>query len=91
MARWRPSARIRSHDLIENMHRLDYLASDKSRSLRSSGRRSPRTARCPTLREIAEQTELGSIDSVHYHLRRLEETGVIVREPWQPRSIRLAR
>ncbi|MFG3065262.1 winged helix-turn-helix transcriptional regulator [Streptomyces sp. NPDC048231] len=64
---------------------------DKSRSSRSSGRRSPSTTRCPTLREIAEQTRLGSTSSVHYHLRRLEEKGIIVRESWQPSSIHLAR
>ncbi|WP_330336828.1 LexA family protein [Streptomyces sp. NBC_00557] len=45
----------------------------------------------PTLREIGEQVGLGSIGSVHYHLKQLEKKGVIVRECWQPRSIRLAR
>ncbi|MEU7967332.1 helix-turn-helix domain-containing protein [Streptomyces sp. NPDC049097] len=43
----------------------------------------------PTLGEIVERAGLGSIGSVHYHLTQLEKKGVIVREPWQPRSIRL--
>jgi SOS-response transcriptional repressor LexA len=38
------------------------------------------------LREIGEQVGLDSIGSVHYHLNRLEEKGIIVREPWQPRN-----
>ncbi|MGW7671472.1 LexA family protein [Streptomyces sp. NPDC054775] len=41
----------------------------------------------PTLREIAGRAGLGSIGSVH--LTQLDKKGVIVREPWQPRSIRL--
>ncbi|MFE1854115.1 hypothetical protein [Streptomyces sp. NPDC059489] len=43
----------------------------------------------PILREIVERAGLGSIGSVQYYLTQLEKNGVIVREPWQPHSVRL--
>ncbi|MGW3208662.1 LexA family protein [Streptomyces sp. NPDC001135] len=55
------------------------------------GRRSPSTARDACCAEIGDRVGLRGIGSVHYHLRKLEEKGVVVREPWQPCSIRLTR
>jgi len=43
----------------------------------------------PTVREIGEATSLSSTSTVHGHLSRLEENGLIVRDPAKPRAIEL--
>lgn len=43
----------------------------------------------PTVREIGKAVGLHSSCSVHYHLRRLEEKGLIRRKPAKPRAIEL--
>lgn len=43
----------------------------------------------PTIREIGDAVGLNSASSVHRHLRRLEDLGIIERDPSSPRSIRL--
>jgi repressor LexA len=43
----------------------------------------------PTVREIGEAVGLASSCSVHYHLRKLEEKGLIRRIPSKPRAIEL--
>ncbi|MEU6367342.1 hypothetical protein ABZ876_16790 [Streptomyces sp. NPDC046931] len=40
---------------------------------------------------LVERTNLGSIGSVHHHLKQLKRKGILVREHWQPRGMRLAR
>ncbi|MEN3202227.1 MAG: FaeA/PapI family transcriptional regulator [Atribacterota bacterium] len=43
----------------------------------------------PTVREIGKAVGLHSSCSVHYHLRKLEEKGLIRRKPAKPRAIEL--
>jgi len=43
----------------------------------------------PTVREIGTATSLSSTSTVHGHLSRLEENGLIVRDPSKPRAIEL--
>ncbi|MGW0993546.1 LexA family protein [Streptomyces sp. NPDC002523] len=73
------------------MHRVAYLSKRQQQIVACIREAIAEHGEGPTLREIGEQVGLGSIGSVHYHLRQLEKKGVIVREPWQPRSIRLTR
>lgn len=43
----------------------------------------------PSLEEIAEHFKLSSLSTVHYHLSRLEQEGLISRYDFLPRSIRI--
>lgn len=43
----------------------------------------------PTIREIGKAVGLHSSCSVHYHLKKLEEKGLIRRKPAKPRAIEL--
>lgn len=45
----------------------------------------------PTVREICERTGLRSTSTVHHHLRRLEELGLIVRGSRQSRATSVGR
>ncbi|MGV4984494.1 LexA family protein [Streptomyces sp. NRAIS4] len=73
------------------MHQVGYLSKRQREIVQCIREAIVEHGEGPTLREIAEQVGLGSIGSVHYHLKQLEKKGVIVREPWQPRSIRLTQ
>jgi repressor LexA len=42
----------------------------------------------PSLREVAGEVGLASASSVHPHVVRLEERGLIERRPGQPRTVR---
>jgi len=42
----------------------------------------------PTVRDLSDQVGR-STSTVHYHLTRLQDLGVIEREPWTARSIRI--
>jgi repressor LexA len=42
----------------------------------------------PSLREVASEVGLASASSVHPHVVRLEEYGLIERRPRQPRTVR---
>jgi repressor LexA len=42
----------------------------------------------PSLREVASEVGLASASSVHHHVVRLEEHGLIERRPRQPRTVR---
>lgn len=50
-----------------------------------------RAGHSPSMREIADGAGLASVSSVSYQLSRLEEQGVITREPRRPRTIKLRR
>lgn len=50
-----------------------------------------RDGHSPSMREIADGAGLASVSSVSYQLSRLEEQGVISREPRCPRTIKLRR
>ena len=45
----------------------------------------------PTVRELCEDTGLGSTATVHYHLRRLAQEGRILMDPGKKRAISLPR
>jgi repressor LexA len=42
----------------------------------------------PSLREVASEVGLASTSSVHHHVVRLEQRGLIDRRPGQPRTVR---
>jgi repressor LexA len=42
----------------------------------------------PSLREVAGEVGLKSTSSVHHHVVRLEERGLVERRPRQPRTVR---
>jgi repressor LexA len=42
----------------------------------------------PSLREVASEVGLASTSSVHHHVVRLEQRGLIERRPGQPRTVR---
>jgi repressor LexA len=45
----------------------------------------------PSLREVASEVGLASTSSVHHHVVRLEQRGLIERRPGQPRTVRRSR
>lgn len=45
----------------------------------------------PTVREIGEAIHLSSTSTVHGHLSRLEQNGMILRDPTKPRAIELTQ
>lgn len=45
----------------------------------------------PTLKEIGAAVGLASVNTVHYHLRRLEAAGVLEREYGLHRGLRLVK
>lgn len=44
----------------------------------------------PTIRDLTQETGYASTSTVHYHVSRLEDLGVVERDPGTARSIRLA-
>jgi repressor LexA len=42
----------------------------------------------PSLREVASEVGLASASSVHHHVVKLTERGLIERRPGQPRTVR---
>jgi repressor LexA len=45
----------------------------------------------PSLREVASEVGLASTSSVHHHVVRLEQRGLIERRPGHPRTVRRSR
>jgi repressor LexA len=72
------------------MRRVDYLTPRQETILHVIRQAITDEGVAPTVAEIAERVGLRSWSSVHYQLRELEAKGAIVREPHQPRGIRLA-
>ncbi|WP_282083948.1 LexA family protein [Streptomyces tendae] len=72
------------------MRRVDYLTPRQERILHVIRQAITDEGVAPTVAEIADRVGLRSWSSVHYQLRELETKGAIVREPHQPRGIRLA-
>ncbi|MGW5258915.1 LexA family protein [Streptomyces sp. NPDC004012] len=72
-------------------HRIEHLTEQQERIVRYIRERITDTGEAPTVREIGRHIGLSSVSAVHYQLRQCEEKGAIVREPWHPRGIRLAR
>ena len=72
------------------MHRVDYLTDIQERILRCIRESIADRGEAPTVAEIGAEVGLSSRSSVHYQLRELEAKNAIVREPGQPRGIRLA-
>lgn len=72
------------------MRRVDYLTPRQEKILHVIREAITDEGVAPTVVEIAERAGLRSGSSVHYQLRELETKGAIVREPHQPRGIRLA-
>jgi SOS-response transcriptional repressor LexA len=72
------------------MHRVDYLTPRQEEILHVIRQAITDEGVAPTVAEIADRAGLRSWSSVHYQLRELESKGAIVREPHQPRGIRLA-
>lgn len=73
------------------MYRVDYLSKRQQQIVKCIREAIAEHGEAPTLREIGEQVGLGSKGSVHYHLKQLEKKGILARERWQPRGIRLTR
>ncbi|WP_109030192.1 LexA family protein [Streptomyces rubrogriseus] len=71
-------------------YRVDYLTPRQEQILRVIRQVITDDGVAPTVAEIADQVGMRSWSSVHYQLRELETKGAIVREPHQPRGIRLA-
>ncbi|MFF6966347.1 LexA family protein [Streptomyces anthocyanicus] len=71
------------------MRRVDYLTSRQEAILHVIRQAIADEGVAPTVAEIADRVGLRSWSSVHYQLRELETKGAIVREPHQPRGIRL--
>jgi repressor LexA len=69
-------------------HRVDYLTVTQERILRCIRRRIVEDGESPTVAELGDELGL-SAGGVHYQLGELEAKAAIVREPGQPRGIRL--
>ncbi|MEU3733645.1 MarR family transcriptional regulator [Streptomyces sp. NPDC033538] len=70
-------------------HKVEYLTSRQEQILRCIRLAITDLGDAPTVAEIATAVGLRP-SSVHYQLRELETKGAIIREPGQPRGIRLA-
>ncbi|MFL1903066.1 LexA family protein [Streptomyces tauricus] len=70
-------------------HRIEHLTDQQEEIIRFIRRQILDRGEAPTLSEIGETFGLRSRATVHYHLRRMEALGVIVRESGRHRGIRL--
>lgn len=69
-------------------YKVDYLTDARERILAVIRRHIAEDGVAPTVAEISGETGR-SLSTVHYQLRELEAKYAIVREPGQPRGIRL--
>jgi repressor LexA len=69
--------------------RITHLTEQQQRMAAFIRRRIVDGGEAPTLDEIGEEFGMRSRGTVAYHLQRMEAQGVIMREPYQPRGIRL--
>jgi repressor LexA len=68
--------------------KVDYLTVTQERILSCIRQAILEDGDAPTVAELADQVGL-AVSTVHYQLRELEAKAAIVREPGQPRGIRL--
>jgi repressor LexA len=72
------------------MYRVDHPSERQEQIMKVIREAIVENGEAPTVREIGERVGLHSVSAVHYQLRQCEEKGLIVREQWRPRGIRLA-
>jgi len=69
--------------------KVDYLTTVQERILRCIRETIADRGEAPTLPEIGAAVGMSSRSSVHYQLRELEAKGMIRRDPYRARAIRL--